>query len=263
MKTVRVMLVLLTIFASGFAQEVADQSQTATDYGFWFERTVPRWQEFFPTFNNISAVSIGIAKYGSPGDLIAQIRTPSDSILEDRIVAGASIPSGFSWLRVGFLPSVNLVPTRSYRIYIRANADSPNPQNRYYWMGSTSSTYPGITSEFDGWPTFDYAFITHGFPQSDIEQSDLPTPSKFKLYQNYPNPFNAKTTVVFSVPEEAQVSIEVIDLIGRKVETIFEGFVTAGIHRSSWDSKNHPSGIYFCKMKAGDFAQTIRLLLTK
>ena len=85
----------------------------------------------------------------------------------------------------------------------------------------------------------------------------------YELEQNYPNPFNPETTIPFTIPRTEHVLIEVYDVLGSRVETLLDKTVGAGRHEVHWNAMNHPSGIYFCKMKAGDFTAMRKLILMK
>ncbi|MCX6144008.1 MAG: T9SS type A sorting domain-containing protein, partial [Ignavibacteriales bacterium] len=59
------------------------------------------------------------------------------------------------------------------------------------------------------------------------------------------------------------VALKVFDILGRVVATLIDGRMQAGIHRIGWDAGGSPSGVYFARLQAGRFVQTIRLLLLK
>jgi plastocyanin len=88
-------------------------------------------------------------------------------------------------------------------------------------------------------------------------------PGNYELSQNYPNPFNAQTMIKFDLPVDAEVTLSVFDIVGRKVETLVAGAQTAGHHEIAWDASVFPSGIYFYQIQAGDFTQTKRATLLK
>jgi photosystem II stability/assembly factor-like uncharacterized protein len=86
---------------------------------------------------------------------------------------------------------------------------------------------------------------------------------QFTLHQNYPNPFNPQTTITFSVPYRCYVTLKLFDPLGREVDVLFGGETPAGLHVIEWNATHNPSGMYFCRMQAGAFSQTVRLLLIK
>jgi len=93
-------------------------------------------------------------------------------------------------------------------------------------------------------------------------------PGKFQLYQNYPNPFNAATVFRFDLPREEQVSLEIYDVLGRRVATLIHENKKPGRYECCWDGQNSlrqdlASGIYFYSLRAGDFLQIRKLMLMK
>ena len=72
----------------------------------------------------------------------------------------------------------------------------------------------------------------------------------FALEQNYPNPFNPSTSIRFSLPVDAQVTIGVYNLVGEKVAEIASGNLSAGSHNVTFDASKLTSGIYFYRLDA-------------
>ena len=70
----------------------------------------------------------------------------------------------------------------------------------------------------------------------------------FELKQNYPNPFTGSTTIPFHIGKAGRATIELIDVTGRKVATIFDDNVTGGDYQTEFESSSIPSGIYFYKI---------------
>ena len=93
-------------------------------------------------------------------------------------------------------------------------------------------------------------------------------PQEFSLYQNFPNPFNPATTIRFDAPTAANVVIEIFNVLGQMIATSYDGFVGAGSHEVAWNGANDAgqsvsSGVYFARMRAGNFSQTIKMSLLK
>ncbi len=99
-----------------------------------------------------------------------------------------------------------------------------------------------------------------GLTGIDDEHSQVTT---FTLSPNYPNPFNAQTMIQYSLPMQSNVSIDIFDILGRKIETLVEGVKHAGNHQAIWDASNQVSGIYFYSIKAGDRIETKKMTLLK
>jgi len=93
-------------------------------------------------------------------------------------------------------------------------------------------------------------------------------PKSYGLSQNYPNPFNPETNIGYQLPEEGWVTLKVYNIEGQLVRTLVEGQREAGRYEVKWDrcdgfGKSVSSGIYFYRLKAGEFTQTRRMILIK
>lgn len=85
----------------------------------------------------------------------------------------------------------------------------------------------------------------------------------FKLEQNYPNPFNPTTNFPFSIAKIQFVSLKVFDILGREVEIFVNEVKHPGTYTVTWDAAGLPSGIYICRLSAGSFVQTRKLVLLR
>ena len=105
----------------------------------------------------------------------------------------------------------------------------------------------------------------YGAKQSvtDVGQLTGHTPEAFWLTQNYPNPFNPATTVSFSIPRSAFVSITISNTIGQAVTTLVSEEMPPGIYSTNWNARNAPSGVYFCTLRAGDLVSTKKVMLLR
>ena len=88
------------------------------------------------------------------------------------------------------------------------------------------------------------------FKYSDVVEAEVSLPTVFALEQNYPNPFNPSTSIRFSLPVDAQVTIGVYNLVGEKVAEIASGNLSAGSHNITFDASKLTSGIYFYRLDA-------------
>ncbi|MCP4582622.1 MAG: T9SS type A sorting domain-containing protein [candidate division Zixibacteria bacterium] len=96
----------------------------------------------------------------------------------------------------------------------------------------------------------------------DIEIIDI-LPTTFHLYQNYPNPFNASTTISYDIPRSSDVTIEIYDILGRRIETLIFQNQPAGSHSLIWHARDLTSGIYFYRIQAGSYLESRKMLLIK
>jgi hypothetical protein len=88
-------------------------------------------------------------------------------------------------------------------------------------------------------------------------------PKETKLYPNYPNPFNPSTMIRYELPESQRINIQVFDLIGRLVTTLYNDNQTAGMHEIHFESRQLSSGTYFVRLQGNSFLKTICLKLIK
>ncbi len=88
-------------------------------------------------------------------------------------------------------------------------------------------------------------------------------PQAFRLGQNYPNPFRRSTTIAYSLPEKAKVKLVVYDALGRRVATLVDEEQDAGTYRAKFNAAQLSSGIYFYRLRAGDFTDDGRMVLAK
>jgi hypothetical protein len=78
-----------------------------------------------------------------------------------------------------------------------------------------------------------------------------------------PNPFGVATTIAFTLPRPGTIRLEIIDVHGRKVDTLIDAVRAAGSYEVRWTPRNRANGMYFCRLQAGDRAETMRLVRLK
>jgi photosystem II stability/assembly factor-like uncharacterized protein len=96
--------------------------------------------------------------------------------------------------------------------------------------------------------------------ESEVE---ITAPAVYSIQQNYPNPFNPVTKINFSIPSAGKVNITVYDIIGNEVAEIVNQELEAGTHSADFNAASLTSGVYFYKITAGSFTQTMKMLLLK
>ncbi len=131
-----------------------------------------------------------------------------------------------------------------------------------------------VTGESKGSGTsYDYATVKYSGGNPAAAGSDWmpgealvfgePLLQECRLEQNYPNPFNPLTTITFFLPQAGQVTLAVYDLQGRLVAQLVNGMRPAGVHEVTWDASQQASGMYFCRIQAGDFTAIKKMMLVK
>jgi len=101
-----------------------------------------------------------------------------------------------------------------------------------------------------------------------LEAENAATPTEFVLEQNYPNPFNPSTTIRFSLPEAAGVTLTIYNTSGQRVRTLVSGQMGAGQHSVVWNATDDrgarvASGLYLYTLKAGTVTLQRKLVLMK
>jgi hypothetical protein len=90
-------------------------------------------------------------------------------------------------------------------------------------------------------------------------------PCKYTLYQNYPNPFNGGTVLRYQIPQNAYVSLKVYDQLGRETVILFDGYQTSGSYKYILNAQGLglASGVYYYRLKAGNYTETKKLIYLK
>ena len=94
------------------------------------------------------------------------------------------------------------------------------------------------------------------------------TPQRFDLYANYPNPFNPETTIRYDVANTSHVTLEIFNLLGHKIITLVDAQKPAGSYSVSWNGRTEQgfeaqSGTYLYRIKAGQFEESLKLVLLR
>jgi hypothetical protein len=173
----------------------------------------------------------------------------------------------------------SIVAIDSSRLYVAGDGGAI-----YYTADAGLTWYRQLTGDTHDLEAIAFAGNGRGYAVGNggtILRTDLPgtltgvsggapaLPSAFRLYQNYPNPFNPATTIAFDIPVDATVTIEIFDVLGRRVAVPADGFHPAGPHNVVWDAGRQSSGVYFAVMRASDrsgravFRDAKKLLLVR
>jgi hypothetical protein len=128
----------------------------------------------------------------------------------------------------------------------------------YEWSMSYTN---GMFFLTEGTETTWYAWIIDDGAVS-VEENEI-TPLEFSLEQNYPNPFNPTTIIQYSIKEKSPVELVLYDMLGSQVKVLVNEEQDAGDYDIEFNAVNLVSGIYFYKLKAGDFFETKKMVLMK
>ena len=96
-----------------------------------------------------------------------------------------------------------------------------------------------------------------------MEIDDGIVPEAFWMEQNHPNPVHRMTEIGYALPHSCWVRLEILDVSGRRVATLLDGFQTAGFKVFRRDSSQIAAGVYLYRLKAGEFIQTRKMILAR
>jgi hypothetical protein len=133
--------------------------------------------------------------------------------------------------------------------------DSLGAEKNYFWRVRAVNSL-GESDWSEVWP---FATTISGLRAGE----DHGYPAGFILQQNYPNPFNPGTIIEFSLPERRQTTLQIYNALGELLETLINRTLNAGTHRVYWDARGRPSGVYYCRVRSGDYIAGRRMLLIR
>ena len=145
------------------------------------------------------------------------------------------------------------VPVQQYREWKRS-------QIRHYSNRRKNRDLPENVDKFS--TSDDYRIETVLIANSS-ELIDVNMPSEYSLSHAYPNPFNNSTNIDFNIPNDANVTVQIYNLLGKEVATLIDSRMDAGYHHLIWDANSIASGIYFIHMNSNNFTQTEKIILLK
>jgi hypothetical protein len=152
------------------------------------------------------------------------------------------------------------------RVWDASHLDSVFLYDRYYHLGElvgVACTIYGVSESYNG--TFE---LEAGYAEDFVQAlasgpHTITLPEGFSLAQNYPNPFNSTSVLEYQLPARAQIELNVFDLLGRKVEVVFVGSMSAGIHRATIDGSRLASGNYYVQLSSKEVHLEKRIVLVK
>jgi trimeric autotransporter adhesin len=193
---------------------------------------------------------------------------------------------GSKWnaLSFGVDNKVLAMAAEKKNLYVAGEFRFADPSGVYYvakWNGTTWSpfgsglnarslaitalngvvTVGGEFTQAGGRPALYLAQFYDGATTSVTEHTGVP--SSFGLSQNYPNPFNPTTNFEFRTANVGLVTLKIHDVLGREVATLVNEVRPAGLYTIRWDASAFPSGVYFCKLQAGDSFDSKKVVLLK
>jgi hypothetical protein len=107
-----------------------------------------------------------------------------------------------------------------------------------------------------------------GYSLTGADLVEENVPRVFDLSQNYPNPFNPTTRIIFAVPKQTHVRLQVFDVTGRVVASLVDEVLPPGTHAAEWNARAADgtllaSGVYFYTLSAENFFASRKMLLLR
>ena len=93
------------------------------------------------------------------------------------------------------------------------------------------------------------------------EKKDHSRIYRYGLLQNQPNPFRGSTVISYSLPAATRVILQVFDISGRRVENLVDETQNAGVYQTLWNAEGNRNGVYFCKLRAGSYNCTKKMVV--
>ena len=100
-------------------------------------------------------------------------------------------------------------------------------------------------------------------PTTTVENSGSTTPEMFSLDQNFPNPFNPVTKISFALPTSTNARLEISNIFGQTVAILLNEERPAGSYTLEFNAANLPSGMYFCRLVAGNVVRVTKMVHLK
>ena len=206
----------------------------STDGAVWELRgRVPTGGDESP--GQIVAAPDGVLWAIIPGDINGEVFSSADG--------------GRTWASRGAVDGPAIIGNR-----VRVKSLAVGPEGRL-WLGTTDAE-PGPVGTGAVLRTVEPVVVS-------AEGGPEPGKPGVELGAAYPNPASGAVTVSLVLPEAAEVSVAVIDVLGRQVVVLHEGWLAAGTHRLVLDAAELPSGLYLVRVEGEGIHLSRRVTLVR
>jgi subtilisin family serine protease len=141
-----------------------------------------------------------------------------------------------------FPPTLIASPTSSSYTDTWLIMGSGNPNDYQYKVQAVTTSHTSPYSNATPWINANAPF--------KINPEGLVLPKAFSISNNYPNPFNPSTQIKFELPEMAEISIKVYNIVGQEVATLVNQEMQAGFHATNFKADHLSSGVYIARLTA-------------
>lgn len=210
-----------------------------------------------------------VGENGMPGETIAMMKTTTDKLdttmmgnvffLDNPITLDSSIFIGFEW---------STMADDQFALFADQNGEGEKANRAWekFSDGNYNDFLGVLRPDFSWGVDVDLwiaSYYKKALPTSIDKLTTNSIPNGYRLSQNYPNPFNPSTMIDLAIPENADVEINVYNILGQKVAEVFRGRLNAGYHKFEFTAKHLTSGIYIYKVKANHFESVKKMTILK
>jgi Secretion system C-terminal sorting domain len=245
----------------------------------YLQDTTTQWRltEVSTTDTTVTSDTGSFTKQYSPGDWkLFKILQKGPSVPKNVAVTAVGGHPRISWSRD--IPGTGQLPISGYEIYRSSSQSGPTliattSGNDSLYLdngiatGSASLIYYNVKAKDNSGLRSAYSAQVSIHEKYWIEkQKASPVaadPTEFALRPNYPNPFNPATTIAYDLAQDAFVTIKIYNELGQEIRTLVNEEQPVGRYSVQWNAANLPSGIYFCRIKAGSFTDSQKMIFTK
>ena len=206
------------------------------------------------------------------GILVSDIHPGNDSIYR-------TINGGDSWTKLSLLTNTNhhdieFLPSSPSKVWF-------TDHDHLFFSADTGNTWQEVTVISGSLEARNIEFLndTIGFILCDngkffttennggiitsIGEKEMIVAENYFLFQNYPNPFNPSTKISWQSPVCSWQSLKIYNVLGKEVAILVDEEKPAGTYEIIWHATNLPNGVYFYKLKTGDFISTKKMILLR
>jgi hypothetical protein len=191
---------------------------------------------------------------------------PSNDILHSAYIFGDYDPTTIPGYKTedgsGITKFTDLVENFSQTGTVKYSKIDGLPIGSLIWNDAQNIAYQAANS----WDRLSKAkgdFLCDGCPPEGVKVLNTGVPASYSLSQNYPNPFNPITIINYSIKLQSMVSLKVYDVLGREVESLVDQNQKAGSYEVNFNASKLASGVYIYRLTAGDFVQSMKMMVIK
>jgi len=154
-------------------------------------------------------------------------------------------------------------PGENYPIPVETAIDgyaNPTIETGKFWVSCDGNSWTAFGSGTDY--EYNLCIKAYGLTKATAieNEKDVNMPGSFILSQNYPNPFNPTTTIKYSVAQKSFVNITVYNALGQPVKELVNMEQTSGEHQVLFDGSKLASGVYYYRLKSGNYSEIKKMI---